>query len=63
MQKMKIKMIVFLINILGGMLIDLEFEGNKGIQQVHNSSYFHYQPFKDKLIINWDSKTVILCKK
>lgn len=39
-------------------IVRFEYEGDKGKDQIHYTSFLHFNPSEDEFIINWDTKRV-----
>lgn len=42
-------------------VVRVEHEGNKNV--IHSTSFLHYSPFEDEIVIDWKEETVNIRKK
>ena len=59
-QRKKNLLRAWLYKKLGGNTISFKFIGDKGKDQIHLSSFTHYNEFKDEFVIDWTNKTITL---
>ncbi len=55
----KYHLIRFISYITTGSLVSIKYEGELN-GQVSSTSFLHYRPFLDDLVINWNTKEVII---
>ena len=60
---MKIKIITWLIKLLGGGCVSFRYVGERGKKDIRSTSYLHYNMFEDEFIIDWTNKEILLTRR